>query len=769
MLSREVELALNMAIRFANEEKHEFIVLENLLLHILQVDEHAKEILKTLNVSLEELQTDLKEFLLQKDHFSILDDESIEEMAQRQFLNDEVRNMAKASGVYYHPEMSIAVQRVIQKAALHLQSSSKKSIEGIHLLVSIMDEEDSHAVYFLKKQEVTRLKILDLIAHGSDKSLNAGVADEVKPSEKSGLEEFTSNFTKMAQAGRFDPLIGRKEELARISQILCRRNKNNPLIVGEAGVGKTSLVEGLAQLIVRDEVPEMLQGIQIFSLDMAALMAGTRYRGDFEERLKSVINELEKLSQSENGAILFIDEIHTIIGAGSTSGGSLDAANLLRPVLGKGKVRCIGSTTYEEYRKIFEKDQALNRRFQKLEIASPSLEETEKILVGLKGRFEDYHQVSFSLPVIRQIISLAERYILDKNFPDKAIDILDEVGALLHMKGKKKKVSFKDVEEVVSLMAKVPIRSVGSDEKSKLQNLEQELKQVVFGQNEAVSTVVDAIFLSRSGLGEAEKPVASFLFVGPTGVGKTELARQLSRILNVSFLRFDMSEYMEKHAVAKLIGAPPGYVGHEEGGTLTESINKNPYSVVLLDEIEKAHVDIFNILLQVMDHGMLTDSNGRKCSFKNAIIIMTSNAGAREMESGNIGLGRELNIKDIAQKRDAAIKNLFSPEFRNRLDGIVSFDKLEKEAILKVVDKFLAPIITKLEEKKIHLKVSAELKSFLAEQGYDPKMGARPIARMIDERIKKRLSQEIIFSKINAEDFIELELKDGEISFHISR
>ena len=772
MISGDLEKIFNKAIKTANLKKHEFLTLESIL-HSMLDDEEVNGALDQCGADVSGLKSSLQDFLGDPQNFSVLDDEEIDELNESQFINDEMRKVAQENGIKYQPEISMSLQRVIQRSALHVQSSGKKSIKAINLLVAMFSEKESHAVYFLEQQGIKRIDIVEKIAHGLDQSVNKDQAgnkekfDPLKKQEKQrkALDDFTVNLTIEAKEGRIDPLIGRNDELERMIQILARRRKNNPILVGDAGVGKTALAEGLALKIAKDEVPEQLKKTNIYSLDIAALLAGTKFRGDFEERLKVVVEALR--SDKKEKKVLFIDEIHTIIGAGSTSGGSLDASNLLKPSLSRGELRCIGSTTYDEYRKVFEKDQALARRFQKIDINEPSLEDTIEIVEGLKFKYEEHHGVSFSKEIITHAINLAQKHIHDKKFPDKAIDIIDEVGARLALLPADKKetvVNVNHIEKVIAQIARIPEKTVSTQEKDKLRNLERDLKLLIYGQDEAVLKVSNAIILSRSGLADETKPIASFLFTGPTGVGKTELARQLAHTMGLNFQRVDMSEYMEKHSVAKLIGAPPGYVGFDQGGILTENINKNPYSVLLLDEIEKAHPDIFNILLQVMDHGKLTDSNGRETDFRNVILIMTSNAGAKEYEAGSIGLGGG-SEKVNTVKRDQAVKRYFSPEFRNRLDSVVNFNKLTTSHITHVVKKFLMEFENSLIDKGIELEFSEEVITWLAKNGYDEKLGARPLKRIIDEKIKKKIASELLFGKLEHGKKVTISLKNDELEF----
>jgi ATP-dependent Clp protease ATP-binding subunit ClpA len=781
MISQKLEQILNKAIKRANEKKHEFLTLENVLLAMLE-DETVNEVLVDCGANLSELKKDLSSFINENSNFSLLSEEEITDLNRKQFGNEQLREIAKENGILYQPEISLSLQRVIQRAAIHIQSSGKKAINAINILVALFSEKESHATYFLEKQGVSRINVVEKIAHTSDRSVNGSGSGEEATVETGGetfkkeekyekaLREFTTNLNQSARDGKIDPIIGREDEIQRIIQILCRRRKNNPILVGDAGVGKTAIAEGLAKAIVEHKVPSALAKTTVYSLDMASLLAGTKFRGDFEERLKIVLEALEKQNEKE-GSILFIDEIHTIIGAGATSGGSLDASNLLKPALSKGNIRCMGSTTFDEYRKYFEKDQALNRRFQKVDVLEPSVEDAVNILGGLKSKFEDHHHVKYPEAVIRAAVELSHKHVSDRKLPDKAIDVIDEVGSYLRLKPDQihdVEVTLSDIEHIVAKIARIPQKSISMNEKEKLRHLDRDLKMMIYGQNDAVDKVSNAIILSRSGLGNQDKPIASFLFTGPTGVGKTELAKQLAQLMGINFVRIDMSEYMEKHTVSKLIGAPPGYVGFEQGGVLTDAIHKTPYSVLLLDEIEKAHPDVFNILLQVMDHGSLSDSNGRASDFRNVILIMTSNAGAKEMEAGSIGLagGRSGEINSV--KRDAAVKGYFTPEFRNRLDAIIAFNKLDNQNIEMVVSKFLMELENQLMDKKVELEVTAKAKAWLAANGYDSKLGARPISRLINEKIKKPLAHEILFGKLEKGGKVDVEVKNDELEFTFS-
>lgn len=779
MISQKLEQILNKAIKRANEKRHEFLTLENVLLAMLD-DETVIEILVDCGANLGDLKKDLSTFLNEENNFSILSEDEIQNLNRKQFGNDQLRDIARENGIMYQPEISLSLQRVIQRAAIHIQSSGKKSIQAVNLLVAMFSEKESHATYFLEQQGVNRIDIVEKIAHSSDRPVNRQEESSVDAPEETfrkeekfekALGEFTTNLNELARKGKIDPIIGREDEIQRIIQILCRRRKNNPLLVGDSGVGKTAIAEGLAKAIVEHRVPSALSKTIVYSLDMASLLAGTKFRGDFEERLKLVLQALEKQNE-EAGSILFIDEIHTIIGAGATSGGSLDASNLLKPALSKGQIRCMGSTTFDEYRKYFEKDQALNRRFQKIDVLEPSVDDSIKILIGLKSKFEEHHQVKYSDDVIRAAVELSNKHVTDRKLPDKAIDVIDEVGAYLRLKPESAhgaEVSMEDIELIVSKIARIPQKSISVNEKEKLRFLQRDLKMMIYGQDQAIDKVANALILSRSGLGNSDKPIASFLFTGPTGVGKTELAKQLAHIMGINFVRIDMSEFMEKHTVSKLIGAPPGYVGFEQGGALTDAIHKNPYSVLLLDEIEKAHPDVFNILLQVMDHGALADSNGRNSDFRNVILIMTSNAGAKEMEAGSIGLAAKVAGGEInSAKRDQAIKGFFTPEFRNRLDAVIGFNKLDNSNIDMVVSKFLMELEQQLVDKKVEMEVSGQARHWLSKHGYDDKLGARPIARLINDKIKKPLAHEILFGLLEKGGKVVVNVKNDDLDFTFS-
>ncbi len=795
MKSLKIEYILNRAVVKANELAHEFLTLEGVLWALLD-DEVVLDILEQLGLDIEFMENELEAYLGDKKNFSILKAEQIEELSKKQFIDEEMRKMARENGISYQPEVSVALQRVIQRAAIHVQSSGKSHILGINLLVALFQEKESFALYLLEKQGVTRLGVLELISHGKsysgegsargvegsgdgddltgasekgDDVFEGGSERRLGKKKKKALSEFCSNLAELVEQKKIDPLIGREQELERIVQILCRRRKNNPILVGDAGVGKTAIAEGLAWSISQKKVPEILENTIIYSLDMASLLAGAKFRGDFEQRLKAVIKELAEEREQGQENILFIDEFHTIMGAGATAGGSLDASNLLKPALSSGKIRCLGSTTFEEYRKFVEKDPAFNRRFQKIEVSEPSLEDTFKILQGLRPYYEDFHGVKYSNKILKAAIDLSNRYISDKKLPDKAIDILDEAGAMVQLlpsSKRKSKISLSDIEEIVSKTARVPMQSVKSDDREKLKGLKEKLSMLIFGQEHAIERITDAILLARSGLGNENRPQGCFLFAGPTGVGKTELSRQLAFALGIGLERFDMSEFMEKHSISKLIGAPPGYVGHEQGGLLTETVNKTPHCVVLMDEIEKAHPDIYNILLQVMDYGKLTDSQGRSTDFRNIILIMTTNAGAKEMESGMIGLAGITAINST--KRDQAIKRFFSPEFRNRLDAIVHFGKLQPADVLKIVDKFIYQLELKLAEKEVELEVQQDAKDWFARKGFDPQMGARPLGRLIDEKLKRPLSKEILFGELEKGGKVVVKVGDADaIDFEI--
>ena len=744
MLNKELENALNQAFKRAREQLHEFMTVEHLLLALLD-NPSAADILKACGADLNELRQDLITFL------------------------DETTPLLP-SNEERETQPTLGFQRVLQRAVFHVQSSGKREVSGANVLVAIFSEQESQAVYFLKKQGISRLEVVNYISHGisrvrDDEQLEHQADSDEDQDELAGqnpLQQFTSNLNELARNGKIDPLIGRRDEIERTIQVLCRRRKNNPLFVGEAGVGKTALAEGLAKKIVEGEVPEILADYTIYSLDLGTLLAGTKYRGDFEKRLKAVLAQLKR----QEHTILFIDEIHTIIGAGAASGGAMDASNLVKPVLASGDLKCIGSTTYQEYRGIFEKDRALARRFQKIDVPEPTVEECVQILEGLKSRFEEHHEVRYTHQALRTAAELSERYINDRHLPDKAIDVIDEAGANQRMQvpsKRKKTIGVKDIEAIVAKIARIPPKTVSSDDMEVLRSLERDLKLVIYGQDEAVNSLSAAIKLSRSGLSNEQKPIGSFLFAGPTGVGKTEVTRQLARILGIELIRFDMSEYMERHTVSRLIGAPPGYVGFDQGGLLTEEITKHPHAVLLLDEIEKAHPDVFNLLLQVMDHGTLTDNNGRKADFRNVILVMTTNAGADQMNRASIGFSSQDHTSDAME----IIKKTFTPEFRNRLDGIIQFKQLGPDTISQVVDKFLFELEGQLEDKGVTLEVDTEARTWLAINGYDPNMGARPMARLIQENIKKPLAEDLLFGKLANGGHIRVTVRDDALHFEL--
>ena len=723
MIAQELEVSLHMAFMDARQKRHELITVEHLLLAMID-NPTAAEVMRACGAKLEILRTELN-----------------------QYIDEHTPTVNGQDDVDTQP--TLGFQRVIQRAMLHVQSSGKKEVTGANVLVAIFGEKDSHAVFFLHQQGVTRLDVVNFISHGVSKiaetSKSEGVDQEVdaEATPNGALENYTLNLNAQVAAGKIDPLIGRGPELERVVQTLCRRRKNNPLLVGEAGVGKTAIAEGLARRIVEKDIPDVLANATVYSLDLGALLAGTKYRGDFEQRLKAVMKQLAEKPE----AILFIDEIHTLIGAGSASGGTLDASNLLKPALSNGTLKCIGATTYQEYRGVFEKDHALARRFQKIDVAEPSVAETIEILKGLKSRFETHHNVKYAVSALTTAAELSAKYINDRHLPDKAIDVIDEAGAaqrILPKSKQKKVIGNKEIEDIIAKIARIPPKNISSDDRSALKTLDRDLKSVVFGQDKAIEVLTSAVKMARSGLGQSNKPIGNFLFSGPTGVGKTEVAKQLAYIMGIELIRFDMSEYMERHAVSRLIGAPPGYVGFEQGGLMTEAITKHPYCVLLLDEIEKAHPDIFNILLQVMDHGTLTDNNGRKADFRNVTIIMTTNAGAENLSKGNMGF---TNAKQIGDEQ-ADIKRLFTPEFRNRLDATVSFAPLSQDIIIRVVDKFLIQLEDQLHDKKVEATFSDALKTYLGKKGFDPLMGARPMARLIQDTIRKALADELLFGKL---------------------
>ena len=737
MINQELENNLNSAFKLAQNQKHEYVTVEHLLLALLE-NSDAQNLLNSNNININQLKVDLEEF-----------------------IGSTTPKIAKETDIEIQP--TLGFQRVIQRAVFHVQSSGKNEVKGSNVLVAIFSEKESQSVFLLEQLGLTRLDAVSYLSHGrsdSEESEFSENNDESnEPESNSALEQFASNLNQEALEGRIDPLIGRNTEIERVVQILARRSKNNPLLVGESGVGKTAIAEGLAKLITENKVPDLIKDSVIYSLDMGALLAGTKYRGDFEERLKSVLKELEE----DESAILFIDEIHTIIGAGATSGGVMDASNLLKPALAKRGLQFVGSTTYKEFRGIFEKDRALSRRFQKVEVIEPSIDETYSILKGLKERFEEHHEIKYTDASLKAAASLASKHINDRFLPDKAIDVVDEAGArqkLVSASKRKKTINELDIEKIVASIARIPEKTVSSSDKKSLEKLEENLKRVIFGQDEAVETLSAAIKLSRAGLRVEEKPVGSFLFSGPTGVGKTEVSKQLAATMGIEFVRFDMSEYMERHTVSRLIGAPPGYVGYDQGGLLTESVNKHPHSVILLDEIEKAHPEVFNILLQVMDHGTLTDNNGRKADFRNTIVIMTTNTGAQDMSRASMGFQSQDHSSDATEM----IKKAFSPEFRNRLDGIIQFNPLPTEVIRTVVDKFLVELQVQLDAQKVQLEVSDEVREWLLENGYDKNMGARPMQRLIQDSIKTVLAEDILFGKLSKSGGIAyISLADNKI------
>ena len=749
-----LEKTLHAALSDAGERRHEYATLEHLLLALIS-DEDAAQVMTACGVDLNELSA-----------------------VVQQYLEQEYQSLQSDDGA--DPQPTAGFQRVIQRAILHVQSSGKDTVTGANVLVALFSERDSYAVYFLQQQDMSRLDAVSFISHGigkggkptesrppqgAEEAQNADNGEQAKAAEKkeTALDQFTVNLNKKAEDGKVDPLIGRGPEVDRTVQILCRRSKNNPLYVGDPGVGKTAIAEGLARKIVEGEVPEVLQDAVIYSLDMGALLAGTRYRGDFEERLKQVVNELEGMPD----AVLFIDEIHTVIGAGATSGGAMDASNLLKPALSSGAIRCIGSTTYKEFRNHFEKDRALLRRFQKIDVNEPTIEDTVKILKGLRTAFEDHHKVKYTPDALKTAVELSARYINDRKLPDKAIDVIDEVGAmqmLVPPSKRKKKITAREIEAVIATMARIPPKSVSSDDKKALENLERDLKHVVFGQDAAVERLSTAMKLSRAGLRDPDKPIGSFLFSGPTGVGKTEVARQLASIMGIELKRFDMSEYMERHSVSRLIGAPPGYVGYDQGGLLTDAVDQNPHSVLLLDEIEKAHPDLFNILLQVMDNGRLTDHHGKTVDFRNVVLIMTTNAGASDMARQGIGFG-DVSKEDASEE---AVKRMFTPEFRNRLDAIVPFGYLGKNTVARVVDKFILQLELQLAEQNVDIQFDKEARAWMADKGYDKLYGARPMGRLIQEKIKQPLAEELLFGKLADGGEVAVTMKDDKPSFELT-
>ncbi len=737
MIAQELEVSLHMAFMDARQKRHELITVEHLLLAMID-NPTAADVMRACGAKLEILRGELNQYI--EEHTPTVNGE------------EEVDT-----------QPTLGFQRVIQRAMLHVQSSGKKEVTGANVLVAIFGEKESHAVFFLQQQGVTRLDVVNFISHGVSKVAETAKTEgaeqetEAEATPNGALDNYAQNLNAQVAAGKIDPLIGRGPELERVVQTLCRRRKNNPLLVGEAGVGKTAIAEGLARRIVEKDIPDVLANATVYSLDMGALLAGTKYRGDFEQRLKAVMKQL-----AENpDAILFIDEIHTLIGAGAASGGSMDASNLLKPALSNGTLKCIGATTYQEYRGVFEKDHALTRRFQKIDVMEPSVAETIEILKGLKSRFEAHHKVKYASSALTTAAELSAKYINDRHLPDKAIDVIDEAGAAQRVlpKSKQKKViGNKEIEDIIAKIARIPPKNISSDDRSALKTLERDLKAVVFGQDKAIEVLSSAVKMARSGLGQTNKPIGNFLFSGPTGVGKTEVAKQLAYIMGIELIRFDMSEYMERHAVSRLIGAPPGYVGFEQGGLMTEAVNKHPYCVILLDEIEKAHPDIFNVLLQVMDHGTLTDNNGRKADFRNATIIMTTNAGAENLSKTNMGFTSAKQAGD----EQADIKRLFSPEFRNRLDATVSFAPLSQDIIIRVVDKFLIQLEDQLHDKKVEATFSDALKAYLGKKGFDPLMGARPMARLIQDTIRKALADELLFGQLANGGAVHVDIDEHE-------
>ena len=746
MLNKELEFTLNIAFKDAKEKRHEFMTVEHLLLSLLD-NPAAGNVLQACHANVESLRRDLQDFI------------------------NETTPKIPDGELDRETQPTLGFQRVLQRAVFHVQSAGKSEVSGANVLAAIFSEQESQAVYFLRRENITRLDVINYISHGVSKYQSEEIPDHMNPqmdddmmggmeSNESPLENYCTNLNKRARLGKIDPLIGREDELQRVLQVLCRRRKNNPLLVGEAGVGKTAIAEGLARCIIDKEVPDAMLTATVYSLDLGALLAGTKYRGDFEKRLKAVLKQLA----AQEGAILFIDEIHTIIGAGAASGGVMDASNLIKPLLANGELKCIGSTTYQEYRGIFEKDRALARRFQKVDICEPTVDETFEILKGLRGRLEEHHGVRYSIPSLKAAAELSAKYINDRFLPDKAIDVVDEAGAyqnLLTLNKRKKIISVSEIEDIVAKIARIPVKKVSARDKDTLRNLERDLKLLVYGQDQAITSLASAIKLARSGLREPQKPVGCFLFSGPTGVGKTEVTRQLANVLGIDLLRFDMSEYMEKHTVSRLIGAPPGYVGFDQGGLLTEAVNKSPHAVVLLDEIEKAHPDVFNLLLQIMDHGTLTDTNGRQADFRHIILVMTSNAGAHEISRNSIGFSRQDNTSDSIE----VIKRQFSPEFRNRLDAIINFSPLDEDTIGLVVDKFIIELEEQLSAKGVSFKVEPSARQWLMENGYDKQMGARPMARLIQDHVKKPLAEELLFGKLEHGGHVILRMQDGKLMF----
>ncbi|WP_207062203.1 ATP-dependent Clp protease ATP-binding subunit ClpA [Motiliproteus sp. SC1-56] len=746
MLNKELEMTLSVAFQEARDKRHEFMTVEHLLLALLS-NQSAVDVLRACGIDIDKLRANLNAFV------------------------ESTTPLIPADDIERDTQPTLGFQRVLQRAVFHVQSSGREEVTGANVLVAIFSEQESQAVYALNQQGIERIDVINYISHGISKVVdNSHAHDDDEPQVESDLEEgqessplsqYAINLNELAATGRIDPLVGRQAEVERVIQILSRRRKNNPLLVGEAGVGKTAIAEGLAKLIIEGEVPEVVANSVVYSLDMGALLAGTKYRGDFEKRLKGLLAEISK----KEGSVLFIDEIHTIIGAGAASGGAMDASNLLKPLLSTGELRCIGSTTFQEFRGIFEKDRALARRFQKIDVLEPSVDETYQILKGLKSRFEDHHKLTYTDEALKAASELADRYINDKHMPDKAIDVVDEAGAYQQLKSdevRKETIDVPEIEDIVAKIARIPPKSVSASDKKALAKLEENLKMVVFGQDEAISTLAAAIKLSRAGLNEPQKPVGSFLFAGPTGVGKTEVTSQLATILGIELVRFDMSEYMERHTVSRLIGAPPGYVGYDQGGLLTEAVTKTPHCVLLLDEIEKAHPEVYNLLLQVMDNGTLTDNNGRKADFRNVILVMTTNAGAEEIARRSIGFSHQDHSSDGME----AIRKMFTPEFRNRLDAIIQFKSLDMKVIEGVVDKFLTQLQAQLDDKRVHLDVDAKARHWLAEHGYDDKMGARPMARLIQEQIKKPLAEQVLFGVLAEKGgVVVVTEQDGKLEF----
>jgi ATP-dependent Clp protease ATP-binding subunit ClpA len=746
MLDKDLELTLNNAFKEARANRHEFMTVEHLLLALLD-NPSASRVLRSCGADMNALHHELRKFINENAPLLTEDDER-------------------------DTQPTLGFQRVLQRAVFHVQSSGRKEVTGANVLVAIFAERESHAAYFLAQQDITRLDVVNYISHGITKIPEEDQSEgtespseedlQVEESGSNPLESYAINLNAQAMAGKIDPLIGRQLEVERTIQILCRRRKNNPLYVGEAGVGKTAIAEGLAKKIVDGDVPEVLENSTIYALDMGALLAGTKYRGDFEKRLKNIIAQLKRTQ----GSILFIDEIHTIIGAGAASGGVMDASNIIKPVLASGELKCIGSTTYQEYRGIFEKDRALARRFQKIDVTEPTIDEAVKILEGLKSRFEDHHEVKYTHQSLRSAVELTDRYINDRHLPDKAIDIIDEAGAsqrLVSPSRRKKTIGVNDIETIIAKVARIPAKNVSTSDKDIMKNLERNLKMVVFGQDEAISMLASAIKLSRSGLGNPQQPIGAFLFAGPTGVGKTEVTRQLAQVMGIELLRFDMSEYMERHTVSRLIGAPPGYVGFDQGGLLTDAVNKNPHCVLLLDEMEKAHPDVFNLMLQVMDHGTLTDTNGRKTDFRNVILVMTTNAGADRISRTSVGFTQQDHSGDSME----VIKQMFSPEFRNRLNAIIQFNPLDPATIKNVVDKFLVELQAQLDDKKVYIDVDDAARLWLAEHGHDKIMGARPMERLIKDKIKKPLAEELLFGKLEHGGHVIVSTADDDLTLEI--